>query len=232
MENNMHPTVGAETAALDTKDTEAGMGVAHEASQEPTEGSSEEATSSETVALSLEGTETVAEKSPEHMPADFHNELLNLDAKITDIDSRIAVLESNAARDQEQLNAARLELGLPAEQSMPASAKAVETLTAEKEKLEKEKEEAATGEKLNEALGDLSKLPPEQLVIVIATGKMPDGSPVKTKDGKELKPDVAKKLAELAKEGVKQITKAVLMIVIGIAQGVASGVFAVVGGEK
>ena len=70
----------------------------------------------------------------------------------------------------------------------------------------------------------MKQLPPAELKIIIETGKGANGEELKTKKGK-IDPEVAKKLAEAAKNGAEKLTKAILGAVIGVVAGVLSGIF-------
>ena len=78
-------------------------------------------------------------------------------------------------------------------------------------------------------LAGLHELPPGDITIIINTGAMPNGEAVKTKSGRELDPEVAKKLAEAAESGETKLTKALLKGILGIAKGIIKAIFFIAG---
>ncbi|HTE49210.1 MAG TPA: hypothetical protein VK675_04870 [Candidatus Paceibacterota bacterium] len=140
--------------------------------------------------------------------------------------AEIARLSEVVSRDREKLVQIYEKLGMPIAETDSVDAKNLQSLLEEKNKLEEQKQKAETVEGLNEVLEKLNNLSKSELKIIIETGRDSAGKQIQGENGK-LEPDVAKKLATLAEEGVKKITKAALNIIAGMVKGFLKAVFRV-----
>ncbi len=181
--------------------------------------------------------ETPVAKNKEEIPHSFEqskdDEELNPNMELTLVDesmtknkAEIARLTKVVSKDRERLAQLYEKLGVPPVETDNVNGTRLLSLLEEENKLEEQKEKAEAVDGLNEVLEMLSKLPPNELKIIIETGKDSAGNEIKGKNGK-VNPDVAKQLGLLAEKGVKKITKVILNIVIGVVKGLAKAIFEV-----
>jgi uncharacterized protein YbaA (DUF1428 family) len=169
-------------------------------------------------------------EDPENVFIDPEKELSDIAAQMEMNRERIAAIKQAMGFDQKKMDEARASLGLP---SLDSESKGIggdneelRNLEEEQERLNKEKENAEREKGLEDVLKLLNALPKTELKIIIETGKGPDGKAIKTPDGKEVNPDVAKKLAEAAENGVTKLTKALLGTLFAVVKGFLQSIFA------
>jgi hypothetical protein len=178
-----------------------------------------------------------AQPIPEEMEAsseeNAENQVLTPDADLESVQAehaenvaQITALEKKSEDWKAQMALVRGALGAdaPSDEAFPEQDRLLK-LQDQKKEIEGKQEEAETVKNLEGVLVILHELPPQTLHMIQETGKMPDGSAVKTKDGKPVNPDIAKKLAGLAEKGVMKLTKAILGTVLAVVKGVIKGVF-------
>ena len=183
----------------------------------------------ETPIESLEPGQHLAEESKneniENEPIDFKKEAGSLDESIAK-DSKL--LEEKLAAYtawKEKLDQVYSELGGTAPDVRYPEQTQLDKLTADVEELKKHREELKSGEELEGFLTAFALLPQNELKIIIETGRDSQGHEIRGKDGKKLKPEAAKSLAQLAFDGAKKITKAILVVVGAVIGGISSGIF-------
>jgi len=169
--------------------------------------------------------ENTGDKNIENAPIDFIKESHSLDSMLQDATKSLT--EKQAAYDnwKKKLDETYASLGGSTPELKYPDQKTIDDQKAEVERLNIKKQELETGEEMEGLLTTLSLLPKSELKIIIETGKNSKGEEVRGKDGKKLKPEAAKSLAQLAFDGAKKITMAILSVVTGIIGGISSGMY-------
>jgi len=170
-----------------------------------------------------EGQEQEAEKlelSPE-------DQLKNLESEATAKQEEMTRLSESIEGTKSALNAAREKLGLPPSEEDPPSVFSekdkLEKLKAEREGLEKQKEELVSQqekerlireekekilqEKLDEVFKEFEGLNLRDFESIFKSGKTSEGRNVESKSMGSLDPEVAQSLAKAFKEGIKLLPK-------------------------
>lgn len=149
-----------------------------------------------------------------------------LNSTVNELDERISQLESSINKRRDGLREAREALGI--HQTGPETLSDEETelkaLKAEKAEAERYQKEAEEVADMQEAMDEMNKLPRDVVNFIIIHGHMPSGEPFRTKKGKELKPDIAKNIANAVGNGVKFVTKLIVQTTFAILKGVVKGV--------
>lgn len=185
---------------------------------------------SETVGSSFDETGT-HEENPENVFIDPEKELSDIAAQMETNQERIDLLKQVMESDQKKMNEVRASLGLPPldnkSKATGESNEELHHLEQEQERLKGEQQNAEREKELEGVLKLLNALPKTELKIIIETGRSADGQAIKTADGKEVNPDVAKKLAEAAENGVTKLSKALLGTLFAVVKGLLQSIFAV-----
>ncbi len=177
-------------------------------------------------AVENENSRETREAGEETKELDPSEELPRIEAALKHNQEQIDQVQAALEGDRAKLEAVRQFLGLPPGSEDPVATKRrLDALRAERERLEDEKKENETVEDLNEVLKQLNTLPKAELMIIVKTGKRGDGSDLEDKNGKKVNPDVAKKLGELAEQGITKVTKAIFKTVLAIVKGILLGIF-------
>ena len=161
------------------------------------------------------------EATPEETLADISK---RLEGNQTDIDR----LKASIAERRAKLMEAARELGLPPGVDDSPSLKAEEESLGKLEEtaraLQEERGRLETNVLFNEILEQLNNMPKQELKIIIETGKNNEGNSFKDRQGREVDPEVVKKLAQLAYDGVKKLTAALFGALFGLIGGIASAI--------
>lgn len=167
-------------------------------------------------------------KNPEE-PMNFDSELQNIDSKSKAAEGQLS--EKLKARDEwkAKLDALRKDLGMPPQDEAYPSQKAIDDVSAEIERLKEERQAAEEGKEMNDILEILSTLPASELDTLLATGKTSEGREITGKSGKKVKPDIFKKLLELAKQGFKALAVASFKKLLDSVENIGNGMYE---GEK
>ncbi len=170
-----------------------------------------------------EGQEQVAEK-PELSPEE---QLRNLEGEAEARQQEMTRLTESVEGTKAKLNEAREKLGLPPTEEDPPSVFSekdrLEKLQAERDALEKQKEELINQreneqliheekekilqEKLDELFKEFEGLNPRDFESIFKSGKTSEGRNVESKSMGFLDPEVAQSLAKAFKEGIKLLPK-------------------------
>lgn len=198
----------------------------------PPEERAEKASEQIDALLGKNGEEETLEKTSEssgdlNKPVEPENILKDLEAGIEHNQAEIARLTTAIETQKKGLSEARKALGLPDQQEQTPEETELQELLADQKNLEEKKEEAEQMSKLEEVLQNLGKLSPEQIVIVIQTGKI-EGKELQTKTGEKVDTKVAQELGKAAQRGEKKLTKAILRATIDITKSILKAIFSVV----
>ncbi len=150
-----------------------------------------------------------------------------LNGVVGDLDERIHQLESSVHTRNDGLKEARAALGIPHDggvETLSDDETELKALKAEKAEAERYRREAEEVEEMQEAMDTMNQLPKETINFIMINGTLPSGEPFKTKSGKEVKPDIAKNIANAVGNGVKFVTKLVVQTTFAILKGIAKGV--------
>lgn len=167
-----------------------------------------------------EGSEQEKELTPEE-------KLGSLEKDLKEHEGDIAALRQKIEERKAELAKVREELGLPPladDPALGADAERLGELENEQRELNEKKEEILSLKDLNDLLQLLKKLSPEEQQDIMKTGLSRDGKPLKTNRG-DVNPEIAKKIAEAAFKGAKEVTEIMIKAFIALVGGVLAGIF-------
>jgi len=217
-----------QTEALQKKGRTSGSASPEDAVQDAGSTASPEGPEATTSPEKQKGLESAAETDSEAI--DTKTELVRIEGSIEAKQREIERLATSIENDKSGLDDVRARLGIGGAQESDRSAdrEKLEQLKTEQQELAEQKEEMEAADELNKVLESMSQLPPDEIKIIIETGKNGKGESLTGPNGEKVSPDVAKELGKLVEKGVTKITKAVLSAIVGIVKGVIKGIFEVV----